>query len=393
MSAIIKLQYICIAFACLLSCCTAHAASLQLSPAEQEWLRIHKTIRMSGPQAFPPFQYVDDQGAYKGMATDYVLHIAQMVGLTVETVPNMPWPEILQQIKNKHIDVLSCAATTQERAAYLRFTDPHLSFPLVIISRKDSSFIADIQGLTQRKVALVEKNVVSDWLEEDNIHVTPVFVSSPLEALRKVALGKAEYAIENLAAASYLIEKHGLTNLKIAAPTSFKNYSLSMAVRDDWPELASILNKGLAALSQETHNTIRQRWISVRYEHGLTITDIIKWVLLVIAIALVLLSGFVYWNRRLAREIRERKKAEREKEKLIETLTTALEEIKTLRGILPICCECKKIRNDEGYWTRIEAYISKHSEANFSHGICPDCVEKLYGHEQWIQKKTLIAQQ
>lgn len=98
---------------------------------------------MSGPQAFPPFQYVDDHNAYKGMASDYVLHIAQMVGLKVETVPNMPWPEILQQIKFKHIDVLGCAAITPERKTYLQFTNPHLSFPLVIISRKDSSFVAN----------------------------------------------------------------------------------------------------------------------------------------------------------------------------------------------------------------------------------------------------------
>ena len=378
-----KWQYILITCAWLLSC-PAHAALLQLSPAEKEWLRTHKTIRMSGPQAFPPFQYVDDHGAYKGMASDYVLHIAKMVGLKVETVPNMPWPEILHQIQVKHIDVLSCAAITSNRSTYLRFTEPHLSFPLVIISRKNVSFVTDIHGLADQRVALIEKNVVSNWLKESNIHVHPVLVVSPLEALQKVSLGKADYAIENLAAASYLIEKYGLTNLKVAAPTSFNNYTLSIAVRDDWPELVSILNKGLASLSQETHNSIRRRWISVHYEYGLKKADVLKWVLLVGGITLILVSGFVYWNRKLAKEIRERKRAEQEKQELIETLTTALEEINTLRGILPICCECKKIRDDAGYWTQIEAYISKHSDVGFSHGICPDCIEKLYGHEIYL---------
>ena len=59
-------------------------------------------------------------------------------------------------------------------------------------------------------------------------------------------------------------------------------------------------------------------------------------------------------------------------------LKEALENIKTLKGIVPICSSCKKIRNDDGYWERVEAYISEHSEAVFSHGICPDCIEKLY---------------
>ncbi|MBT8448963.1 MAG: PAS domain-containing protein [Gammaproteobacteria bacterium] len=61
-----------------------------------------------------------------------------------------------------------------------------------------------------------------------------------------------------------------------------------------------------------------------------------------------------------------------------EKLQKALDEVNTLRGILPICAHCKKIRDDEGYWQQIESYISKHSEATFSHGICQDCVKKHY---------------
>jgi DNA-binding response OmpR family regulator len=59
-------------------------------------------------------------------------------------------------------------------------------------------------------------------------------------------------------------------------------------------------------------------------------------------------------------------------------LQTALDNVKLLSGLLPICAECKKIRNDEGYWQRLEAYIETHSEVRFSHGLCPDCVKKLY---------------
>lgn len=59
-------------------------------------------------------------------------------------------------------------------------------------------------------------------------------------------------------------------------------------------------------------------------------------------------------------------------------LKKAREEIKNLRGILPICAACKKIRDDKGYWNQIESYISKHSDADFSHSICPDCAAKLY---------------
>ncbi len=60
-------------------------------------------------------------------------------------------------------------------------------------------------------------------------------------------------------------------------------------------------------------------------------------------------------------------------------LKKARDEIKKLKGIIPICCNCKKIRNDSGYWEQVETYIENHSNAEFTHGICPDCTEKLYG--------------
>ncbi len=78
------------------------------------------------------------------------------------------------------------------------------------------------------------------------------------------------------------------------------------------------------------------------------------------------------------REIERREEAEKERDKLIQQLKKTLSEIKTLRGFLPICASCKKIRDDSGYWTQIESYIRDHSDAEFSHSICPECAKRLY---------------
>ncbi len=83
----------------------------------------------------------------------------------------------------------------------------------------------------------------------------------------------------------------------------------------------------------------------------------------------------------LVRAIRyamERKRIENEKEAVIVELQAALAQVKLLSGFLPICCSCKKIRDDQGYWQQIESYIRAHSQAEFSHGICPECSQKLY---------------
>ena len=83
-------------------------------------------------------------------------------------------------------------------------------------------------------------------------------------------------------------------------------------------------------------------------------------------------------NRALTHEIRIREKTELDKIRLIDKLTHALEEIKTLKGILPICMHCKKIRDDQGYWNQIETFIKARSEAEFSHSICPECMKAHY---------------
>jgi CheY-like chemotaxis protein len=76
-------------------------------------------------------------------------------------------------------------------------------------------------------------------------------------------------------------------------------------------------------------------------------------------------------TRELEQELAERRRAE-------QALRKALEDIRTLRGILPICASCKKIRDDKGYWRQVEVYIQAHSEAEFTHSVCPECMEKLY---------------
>ncbi len=79
----------------------------------------------------------------------------------------------------------------------------------------------------------------------------------------------------------------------------------------------------------------------------------------------------------LCRDITQRKITDQEREHLIEELQEALGNVKTLGGMLPICANCKKIRDDKGYWDQVEKYISKHTDAKFTHGICPDCGTKM----------------
>lgn len=104
--------------------------------------------------------------------------------------------------------------------------------------------------------------------------------------------------------------------------------------------------------------------------------DMISSALLMVILLLPVLYKFVVQPMSL--EISQRKRAEEKREKTIFNLQEALAKVKTLSGLLPICASCKKVRDDTGYWNQIESYIRDHSEADFSHSICPQCAKELY---------------
>ncbi len=85
----------------------------------------------------------------------------------------------------------------------------------------------------------------------------------------------------------------------------------------------------------------------------------------------------------IARDISQQKQAEQGREKLLKAFQKTLENVKTLTGLLPICSNCKKIRDNKGYWNSLEAYFQKHSHVSFSHGMCSECSDALYGGEDW----------
>ena len=131
---------------------------------------------------------------------------------------------------------------------------------------------------------------------------------------------------------------------------------------------------GSAIISAVILMTFRRSLSLYRYYTGdLFLTDIVAECVALIVSFLILL-GILYTTRSIESEIRARN----EKEDLIGELKTALAEIRNLKGIIPICASCRKVRDDRGSWNRLEIYISEHSDAEFSHGLCPECAGRLY---------------
>jgi hypothetical protein len=314
--------------------------------------------------------------------------ISKKLQLKLQVVP-VSWREGLEMAKDKQIDFFPCLSQTPEREEYLKFTDRHyLSFPLVIITRKGLS-IGSVEDLSGKKVA-VDKNLVAySKLKSEYSHLNIQFVyrTTTPNVMKAVYLGEADASFVSSAVAGYLISQGGWSNLKIAAETDWNKEKLKMAVRKDWPVFASIIDKTLQTISKSEKEKIILKWSPVRFEHGVDLTfvaqqnlPLITSVGFIFVISLIFLILLYNKNRKLL-------KVNAEREKLMIELREAFEQVKQLKGLIPICASCKKIRDDKGYWNQIESYIEKHSDAQFSHGICDECAEELYSKSKWYQKR------
>lgn len=289
-------------------CKSAETVSLKgrkiiLSPQERQWLKDHPVIRVSGPRSFPPFYDFDTGTSPRGISVDYINTIADYFRIKLVIDEPNPWPEVLKRIQEGKIDLIVCLAKTPSRSEFLKFTQPYLSYPLVILTRKDAPFIGGVEDLHHKKLTIIKQNMVPERLTEQGIEYIPYFVTSPLNGLKAVSFGSADAHIENLAAASYMIQKNGLTNIKIAAPTPFSDYKLYMAARGNSPELINILNKSLSSLTTEQHNRIRNKHLSIRYEFGISKKNVFQWIFGVSGVSIVILGIVFFWNHRLKKEI------------------------------------------------------------------------------------------
>ena len=286
---------------------------IKFNAVEKKWLARHPVIRMGIESAWAPFEFVDQSGTYKGMSSDYIHIFEQKLGLKIKHIPGLAWHEVLKKAKKREIDILPCIARTPDRDAYLNFTRPYLSLPVVLITRNDAPLISSLRDLKGQKLAMIQGYAIQEWIERDHPHQKFILVKNVEDGLRKVIGGDAAAYAGSLSVVSFLINKKRLQTLKIAASTPY-TYELSVGVRKDWPELIWMLDKCFMKISERQHSRIYNRWISVEMENKID-WDFIKYLTgSILGIILLILLGVILWNLSLARQIKKRKKAEKDLE-------------------------------------------------------------------------------
>lgn len=346
----------------------------------------------------PPYEYLDSQGKPAGYVIDLIQEVARNQGLELVFRP-MPFVELRAAFDRREVDVLPGFIHSEERAKQAAFSIPNCYVENLLVVRKDDPSIRSERDLAGKRLIVMQSSVWDEYLKAKGF-VPHTSARTHEEALLGVAQGRADYSLVPRLTYRHLVRRLGLHNLREVPAETYPS-KRCFAVHLEASELLAKLNEGLLQAK-------RSGRMDELYERhlGALEAEVLPEMLLLrklrnllpgaLAIGLVGALAWLFTLRRLVRirtaalreELDQRQEAEarrallleevrsknRELESLVKELEGAMAKLRHLSGLLPICPKCKKIRNDRGFWQGVEEYVATHSEARFSHGMCPACV-------------------
>lgn len=330
-----------------------------------------------------PFEFGDAQGRVGGFTVELLQAIARDEGLRLTFRPDA-WTALRRDLDAGQIDLMAGMFRSPAREATLAFTQAHIQVDYAIFTRPGAPAFGSLEDLRGRSLFVQEATVIHERLVEMGFPGTIHPVASERMALLRLAGGSGDAAIVTQLGGNALMRELGLTQLR-ASGAPFRDLDYCFAAPRDRQDLVVRLDRGLAHLrATGEYDRIYRQWFGWSQPGGLERgLRIAAWVGLPL---LALLGLILLWNLTLRRTVEARTRELRVHQDQLEALVQArtadlqgaLEDVKRLSGLLPICAACKKVRDDQGFWTQVEAYIETHSEATFTHGLCPECTEHLY---------------
>jgi ABC-type amino acid transport substrate-binding protein/two-component sensor histidine kinase len=274
---------------------------------EQAWMAQNRTVRVRITN-WPPYMIVKGNAPPQGIAVEYLKLVEERTGLTLtHEVTDQSFAGFLESMKQrKGPDMAALISPTPEREEYLTFSESYSSAPYVIFIRKQDTLILDVNDLAGKKLAVLRGSVLQQQLVRDYPQINLVMFDSDEKALQAVATGQSDAYIGILTVASHIIQSKGFSDLQVAAAGPFEDVALAMGIRNDWPELASIINKVLVSITEEEKVAIRQKYLAIEFEQGIKEVELLKWAQVAAGVVLGVILMFVLWNRILKKQVRER---------------------------------------------------------------------------------------
>jgi polar amino acid transport system substrate-binding protein len=330
-----------------------------------------------------PYEFRDAQGQAAGFNVDLFRAVARSEGLSADLWADT-WSLVRGRLDRGQLDGLTGMFHTAERERAYAFSAPFAQVDYVLFLRDGGPVLQTFEDLQRHTVLVEAGTAIEELLIQRGAGTLLLPVPGERPALERLAAGAADAALLTQLGGTAILRQLGVNNVHQAGG-SLVSLDYCFATRRNNQALVQRFDVGLAAIrSSGEFDQLHRRWFGVEdgrpaLRRALQVgAAVVTGLLLLVAVALL-------WNRSLRRQVAERTRAIEQQQQNLEKavrartseLEHALEDVKRLSGLIPICASCKKVREDSGYWTQVEQFVSRRSEATFSHGICPDCAERL----------------
>ncbi|PKM35590.1 MAG: histidine kinase [Gammaproteobacteria bacterium HGW-Gammaproteobacteria-10] len=291
--------------------------TVAMTSAEQKWLAEHPVIRVAAKRNKLPYESVDRQGRYIGMAADYLAWFAKILRIELDIIPVESWREAKQKIEVGEVDIMFEALDSLDGKRSV-LTESFFSSPVVIVMSDREPYVDSIRQIRHRRLAIVRSYAYASTIADHYPEIDFYYVDSVAEGLTAVSTGSVDALLCTLAAAGYQIADQGIHNIRIVGKTEF-TIDLGFAIARKQAQLAPLLNRALHAIGPSEQQKIRDTWASKSIAEKIDYR-LIAWI---IGGFLLILAFVFIWNRRLADEVVRRKQSEQEAALLNERLTLA----------------------------------------------------------------------
>jgi len=280
------------------------SSSDTITEGEKAWLNKHQNLVVGLTTNAPPYQFINEKGEIGGIFIDFLTIIENEIDYKFERTYNSDFSKLLEGTKTGTIDVLLENQETEERKTFLKFTPALVSHNHIIVVRNSIKDIKNIGDLEGRKIAVVNKFAIQEYLSKEYSTYTLVPLISDIECLQAVLTGQVDAYICQQAIATYYIAKDGISGLKIVGDVNYKN-ELAIASRKSLDTLNTILIKAVNTISKKERQQVYSNWLSFTVEPFYRET---KFLISIFCIFIVIIFFAISFNRLLQKKVNQKTK-------------------------------------------------------------------------------------
>ena len=283
---------------------------VRLTAEQEAWMGKNRLVRVAVDPGQGPAVFVGEDGSVTGAAPQVLDMVAGSLGVEFEYLPVRDTENPADLVARGEADAACVFAGSMAGRGGLAESAPVVGFPSVLVTSLQAPFITGLTDLAGKSLAVFEKDPRLSEIERDYpmIEVRPVpSLERGLEALCR---DEVFAVLGDLGRVAFAIREQGLTNLKVAARTELGRGNYVLAVSSGNAMLLQVLDKGLESVADSERERVEESWLRLRFEHGTDTGFIVRVMVQALSVILVVTLAFLFWNRRLKREAREREAAE-----------------------------------------------------------------------------------